>query len=129
MVRAPVLGTGRYDYPGPGRPVEFVRVQLYHFVGALKRYEAKLERNSDRLRDAKFRPELGDIILYNPTASLEQGFYIRAGQPVERGVVVTIPVRTCIAPADSAQFRRLTRMPQQVFSFRGPDVAFGCCRS
>ena len=41
---------------------------------------------------AVLRPR--DLILYNPTASLEQGFYIRAGQPVERGVVVTVPVRT-----------------------------------
>ena len=35
----------------------------------------------------------------------------------------------CIDPADSAQFRPLTRMPQRVFSYRGPDVAFGCCRT
>ena len=41
---------------------------------------------------AVLRPR--DLILYNPTASLEQGFYIRAGQPVERGVVVTVPVHT-----------------------------------
>lgn len=33
-----------------------------------------------------------DLVLYNPTASLERGFYIRADQPIERGVVVTIPV-------------------------------------
>jgi type IV secretory pathway protease TraF len=33
-----------------------------------------------------------ELVLYNPTASLERGFYIRADQPVERGVVVTIPV-------------------------------------
>lgn len=33
-----------------------------------------------------------DFILYNPTKSLEPGFYMRADQPVERGVVVTIPV-------------------------------------
>ena len=41
---------------------------------------------------AVLRPR--DLILYNPTGSLEQGFYIRAGQPVERGVVVTVPVHT-----------------------------------
>jgi len=41
---------------------------------------------------AVLRPQ--DLILYNPTASLEQGFYIRAGEPVERGVVVTVPVHT-----------------------------------
>jgi len=33
-----------------------------------------------------------DLILYNPTKSLEPGFYIRSDQPVERGAVVTIPV-------------------------------------
>jgi ribonuclease PH len=33
-----------------------------------------------------------ELVLYNPTASLERGFYIRADQPVERGAVVTIPV-------------------------------------
>ncbi|MBA3067828.1 MAG: hypothetical protein FP825_05020 [Hyphomonas sp.] len=39
---------------------------------------------------AVLRPQ--EIILYNPTASLEPGFYIRADLPIERGGVVTIPV-------------------------------------
>ena len=33
-----------------------------------------------------------ELVLYNPTRSLPQGIYIRVDQPVERGVVVTIPV-------------------------------------
>ena len=33
-----------------------------------------------------------DLVLYNPSPSIALGFYIRADQPVERGVVVTIPV-------------------------------------
>lgn len=33
-----------------------------------------------------------DLVLYNPSPSIAPGFYIRADQSVERGVVVTIPV-------------------------------------
>ncbi len=33
-----------------------------------------------------------DLVLYNPSPSIASGFYIRADQPIERGVVVTIPV-------------------------------------
>lgn len=33
-----------------------------------------------------------DLVLYNPSASLEPGFYVRADLEAERGAVVTIPV-------------------------------------
>ncbi len=33
-----------------------------------------------------------DLVIYNPSPSIAPGFYIRADQPIERGVVVTIPV-------------------------------------
>ena len=33
-----------------------------------------------------------DLVLYNPSPSIAPGLYLRADQPVERGVVVTIPV-------------------------------------
>lgn len=33
------------------------------------------------------------LVLYNPSASLEPGFYVRAELNAERGAVVTIPVR------------------------------------
>ncbi|MEX1251557.1 MAG: S26 family signal peptidase [Hyphomonas sp.] len=33
------------------------------------------------------------LVLYNPSASLEPGFYVRVGAQLERGAVVTIPVR------------------------------------
>ena len=33
----------------------------------------------------------------------------------------------CNDPAVSAQVRPLMRMPQRVFSYRGPDVAVGGC--
>ena len=33
-----------------------------------------------------------DLVLYNHSASLEPGFYVRAGLEVGRGAVVTIPV-------------------------------------
>jgi len=33
-----------------------------------------------------------DLVLYNPSPSITPGFYIRAHRPLERGVVVTIPV-------------------------------------
>ncbi len=34
-----------------------------------------------------------DVVLYNPSASLEPGFYIWVDAQIERGAVVTIPVR------------------------------------
>jgi type IV secretory pathway protease TraF len=33
------------------------------------------------------------LVLYNPSSSLEPGFYVRADANAERGAVVTIPVR------------------------------------
>ena len=45
------------------------------------------------------------------------------------GIGEAIAKRFCNDPAKPAQVRPLKQMLQRVFSFRGPDVADGCCRS
>ncbi len=71
---------------------------------------------------AVFRPQ--DQLLYNPSASLPKGFYVRATGPIERGAIVT--VRSIHVAPDYARARDFAdsgdRFLKRVAALEGDQV-------